>query len=80
MFDLIAIICLIFSLLFAILTIELPDLLYAAFSLCGMAITIGLVFGVLSAPYIMIFQLLVYAGATVVLFLAVITLTKRQDT
>jgi NADH:ubiquinone oxidoreductase subunit 6 (subunit J) len=80
MFDLIAIICLLFSLLFAILTIELSDLLYAAFSLCGMAITIGLLFGVLSAPYIMIFQLLIYAGATVVLFLAVITLTKRQDT
>ena len=79
MLDLIAILCLILTLLFAILTIELPDLLYAAFSLCGMAITIGLLFGVLSAPYIMIFQLLVYAGATVVLFLAVIMLTKRQD-
>ena len=79
MLDLIAIICLILSLIFAILTIELPNLLYAALSLCGMAITIGLLFGVLSAPYIMLFQLLVYAGATVSLFLAVIMLTKRQD-
>jgi NADH:ubiquinone oxidoreductase subunit 6 (subunit J) len=79
MLDLIAIICLILSLIFAILTIELPNLLYAAFSLCGMAITIGLLFGVLSAPYIMLFQLLVYAGATVSLFLTVIMLTKRQD-
>lgn len=79
MLDLIAIICLILTLIFAILTIELPNLLYAAFSLCGMAITIGLLFGVLSAPYIMLFQLLVYAGATVSLFLAVIMLTKRQD-
>ena len=80
MLDLIAIVCLILCLLFAILTIELPDLLYATFSLCGMAITIGLLFGVLSAPYIMIFQLLIYAGATVVLFLAVVMLTKRQET
>jgi NADH:ubiquinone oxidoreductase subunit 6 (subunit J) len=80
MFDFIAIICLSLSLILAILTIELPDLLYATFSLCGMAITIGLLFGLLSAPYIMIFQLLVYAGATVVLFLAVIMLTKRQET
>lgn len=79
MLDLIAIICLILSVIFAILTIELPNLLYAAFSLCGMAITIGLLFGVLSAPYIMLFQFLVYAGATVSLFLAVIMLTKRQD-
>ncbi|MCW4040165.1 MAG: NADH-quinone oxidoreductase subunit J [Candidatus Bathyarchaeota archaeon] len=79
MLDLIAIICLILSLIFAIFAIELPNLLYAAFSLCGMAITIGLLFGVLSAPYIMLFQLLVYAGATVSLFLAVIMLTKRQD-
>ena len=79
MLDLIAIICLILSLIFAILTIELPNLLYAALSLCGMGITIGLLFGVLSAPYIMLFQLLVYAGATVSLFLAVIMLTKRQD-
>ena len=79
MLDLIAIICLILTLILAILTIELPNLIYAAFSLCGMAITIGLLFGVLSAPYIMLFQLLVYAGATVSLFLAVIMLTKRQD-
>lgn len=80
MLDLIAVICILLSLVFAILTIELSDLIYAAFSLCGMAITIGLLFGVLSAPYIMIFQLLVYAGATAVLFLAVIMLTKRQET
>ena len=79
MFDIIAIISIILSLIFAVLRIELPDLLHAALSLCGMAITIGLLFGVLSAPYIMIFQLLVYAGATITLFLAVIMLTKRQD-
>jgi NADH:ubiquinone oxidoreductase subunit 6 (subunit J) len=80
MLDIIAFISILLSLIFAVLTIELPDLLHATVSLCGLTITIGLLFGVLSAPYIMIFQLLVYAGATVALFLAVIMLTKRQDT
>ncbi len=79
MLDLIAIISILLSFIFAVVTIESPDLLYAACSLCGMAITIGLLFGVLSAPYIMIFQFLVYAGATIALFLVVIMLTKRRD-
>jgi NADH:ubiquinone oxidoreductase subunit 6 (subunit J) len=33
----------------------------------------------LNAPYVAIFQLLIYAGAVVTLFLAALTLTKLKE-
>jgi len=66
------------TIVLAILTIEARDLLHATLCLCGMSITIGVLFGILNAPYVMVFQLLIYAGATVALFVFVITLTKRE--
>jgi len=44
-----------------------------------MCVAIGILFGLLSASYVMVFQLLVYAGATMVLFLAVVMLTEREE-
>jgi len=58
----------------AVLVVELPNLLHSVLALCGMSITIGALFWLLSAPYPALFQLLVYAGAVVVLFLAAIML------
>ncbi|MFQ6081021.1 MAG: NADH-quinone oxidoreductase subunit J [Candidatus Bathyarchaeia archaeon] len=62
----------------AILTIELRDLLHAALCLCGMGIVIGMLFSILNASYVAVFQLLIYAGAVVVLFISVIMLTTRR--
>ncbi len=61
----------------ATLAIELPDLLYAIISLGGMAVAIGSLFWLLSAPYVAVFQVLIYAGAVVVLFIVAVMLTKR---
>lgn len=63
----------------AILTIQIEDLLYAVICLCGMCITIGVLFGILNALYVMVFQLLIYAGAVIVLFIAVVMLTTREE-
>ena len=71
-------ILLIAAVILAILSVELKDLLQAAVCLCGMCITIGLLFGFLNATYVMVFQLLIYAGATMVLFLSVVMLTRRS--
>ncbi len=63
----------------ALLTVELKDLLHAAISLCGTCITIGALFWLLNAPYISLFQLLIYAGAVIVLFVFAVVLTKREE-
>lgn len=63
----------------AIFTVEAKDLLHAVICLCGMCISIGILFGILNAPYAMAFQLLIYAGAAVVLFISVVMLTKRKE-
>jgi len=44
-----------------------------------MCITIGALFWLLNAPYVSVFQLLVYAGAVVVLFIATVMLTARKE-
>jgi len=65
--------------LLALLTVELKDILYAILSFCGMCILIGIIFWTLNAPYVAIFQLLVYAGAIVALFIAAVMLTTRKE-
>ena len=65
--------------MFAILTVELKDVLYAILSFCGMCITVGALFWILNAPYVAVFQLLVYAGAIVALFIAAVMLTTRKE-
>jgi len=66
-----------FAVFLAILTVELKDLLYAVLCLCGMCITIGALFWLLNAPYVAVFQLLIYAGAVIVLFIVTVMLTVR---
>ena len=68
----------ILTVLLALLTVELNDMLHAILSMCGMCISIGALFWLLSAPYVAVFQLLVYAGAVIVLFIATVMLTKRR--
>jgi len=64
---------------FAILTVELKDILHSILSFCGMCITIGVIYWTLNAPYVAVFQLLVYAGAIVALFIATVMLTTRKE-
>jgi NADH-quinone oxidoreductase subunit J len=63
----------------AILTVEIRNILYAVISFCGMCITLGALFWLLNAPYVAVFQLLIYAGAVVALFLAALMLTTRKE-
>ncbi len=67
------------TVLLAISAIELKNLLYAALSFCGMCVSIAAIYWLLSAPYVAVFQLLIYAGAVVIIFLAAITLTKMKE-
>ncbi|RLI21952.1 hypothetical protein DRO54_02365 [Candidatus Bathyarchaeota archaeon] len=69
----------ILTVLLALLTVELKDILYAILSFCGMCILIGVIFWVLNAPYVAVFQLLIYAGAIVALLIAAVMLTTRKE-
>ncbi|RLI39699.1 hypothetical protein DRO64_10190 [Candidatus Bathyarchaeota archaeon] len=55
----------ILALILAVLTVELKDILYSILSFCGMCIVLGVIFWILNAPYVAVFQMLVYAGAIV---------------
>ena len=73
------ILLIVLTILLALLTVELKDLLQASICLCGTCTTIGALFRLLNAPYVSVFQLLVYAGAVIVLFIAAVMLTKREE-
>ena len=77
--DFLQITLLFFSVFLAVLTVELKDMLHAVICFCGMCVTVGTLFWLLNAPYVAVFQLLVYAGAMMVLFLATVMLTVREE-
>ncbi|MEA2090442.1 MAG: NADH-quinone oxidoreductase subunit J [Thermoproteota archaeon] len=77
--DLLQIALIVLMVLLALLTVELKDMLHAVLCLCGMCISVGALFWLLNAPYVAVFQLLVYAGAVIVLFVATVMLTKRRE-
>ena len=77
MIELVQILLIISAVILAALTVELKNLLHAVVCLSGMCIVIGTLYGILNAPYVMVFQLLIYAGAAMVFFLSVIMLTTR---
>jgi NADH-quinone oxidoreductase subunit J len=61
---------------FALMASWLKDLLYAALSLGGMAISLGGLYWTLFSPYVGLFQMLIYGGAVVVLFVSVIMFVR----
>jgi len=69
----------ILALVLAVLTVELKDILYSILSFCGMCIVLGVIFWILNAPYVAVFQMLVYAGAIVAMFIAAVMLTTRKE-
>ena len=63
---------------FAIGAAGLKNILYAALSLGAMAICLGALYWVLYAPYVGLFQMLIYGGAVVVLFVSVIMFVRSE--
>lgn len=63
---------------FAIGAAGLKNLLYAALSLGAMCISLGALYWVLYAPYVGLFQTLIYGGAVVVLFVSVIMFVRSE--
>jgi NADH-quinone oxidoreductase subunit J len=78
-FDILQLSLILVTLAFAIFTIELKNLIYAVLSFSAMCITIGAIYWLLNAPYVALFQVLIYAGAIVTLFLAALTLTRLKE-
>lgn len=67
------------AILLALFTIEARNILHAVIGFCGMCISIGGLFWLLNAPYVSVFQILIYAGAVVAIFLAAVMLTTSQE-
>jgi len=63
----------------AVFAVEAGELLHAALGLLGMCVALGILYWTLFAPYVAVFQLAIYGGAVVVLFVAVIMLTRRES-
>ena len=79
MLEIIQIAILVITCILALLTVEFKDLLYAIISFAGMSVCVGALFWLLNAPYVAVFQILIYAGAIIVLFVAAIMLTSRRE-
>ena len=76
--DMLQLFFLFLALAMAILAVEIPKMIHAVLALLGFFVSVGILYWLLNAPYVALFQLIVYAGAVVVLFLVVITLAGRE--
>ncbi len=74
------IILLVIVIIAAIFAIELRDLIYAAIALAVLSIALAGVFWILNAPWVALFQLMVYGGAVTVLLISTVALTERFET
>ena len=63
-------ILIIVTLVFSILAVEIKDLLKAILAFMAVNIAMSVIFYILGAPYLSVFQLLIYAGAITILLLA----------
>lgn len=68
------------TILLAVYTIEAKNILHGVIGFAGMCISIGGIFWLLNAPYVSVFQILIYAGAVVAIFVAAIMLTTSKET
>jgi NADH-quinone oxidoreductase subunit J len=73
------IILMVAAILLAVIAIERKNILHAVIGFCGMCIAVGGLFWLLNAPYVAVFQVLIYAGAVVAIFLATIMLTTSKE-
>jgi len=67
------------TLAFALLSTEVKNLFHAVIFFTLMCISIGAIFWMLNAPYLAVFQLVIYAGAVVSLLLATVVLTVGKE-
>ena len=67
------------AILFAFMTVIFKNLLYAAVSFGAMCISLGALYWTLHAHYIGLFQMLIYGGAVLVLFITVIMFTRGEE-
>ena len=67
------------TLAFAVSAAGMKDILFAALSLGAMSICLGGLYWTMYAPYIGMFQLLIYGGAVVVLFVSVIMFVRSEE-
>ncbi|NHK29887.1 MAG: NADH-quinone oxidoreductase subunit J [Asgard group archaeon] len=63
----------------AILAIEFRDLIYASIALAILSIALAGVFWILNAPWVALFQLMIYGGAVTVLLISTVALTERFE-
>ncbi len=77
--SIILIILLLVVVIAAIFAIELRDLIYAAIALAILSIALAGVFWILNAPWVALFQLMIYGGAVTVLLISTVALTERFE-
>lgn len=65
------------AIVFGVITVELKRLDHAIIAFAIMNIILGVLFYLLYAPWVAVFQWLIYAGAIVVLLLVTISLTRQ---
>ncbi|MEX2705683.1 MAG: NADH-quinone oxidoreductase subunit J [Candidatus Freyarchaeota archaeon] len=63
--------------IFGVLAVELKRLDHAIIAFAAMNVVLGVIFYLLYAPWVAVFQWLIYAGAVVVLFLVTVNLTRE---
>lgn len=73
------IILLVIVVIAAIVAIELRDLIYASVALAILSIALAGVFWILNAPWVALFQLMIYGGAVTVLLISTVALTERFE-
>ena len=62
----------------SILAVEMDNFTYSIIFLAGAAVVLGMIFLILEAIYVSIFQILIYGGATTILFFSLINLTEER--
>jgi NADH-quinone oxidoreductase subunit J len=63
----------------AVLAVELKNLMHAIVCFCGMCVFLGGLYAILNAPYVALFQILIYVGAVVVLFVIAVMLVTPPE-
>ena len=65
------------AVIFALLAVKVKNIIHALLFFALMSVSIAALYFYLNAPYVGVFQLMIYAGAVVVLFLSAVMLTVR---
>ncbi|MBM3291270.1 hypothetical protein FJY84_01170 [Candidatus Bathyarchaeota archaeon] len=77
--DIIQLVLFVLIISLAIITTKLDNILYAAISLSGMSICLGGLYWLMYAPYVGLFQMMIYGGALMVLFIVVVMYVRGSN-